>query len=323
MTIQINPSKIPIWSDTNNLQLGLETDSQRLEDLTNAQERLVNLLFRPVPDNQIEFLGQSVGLDVSETTALVELLKPSLLISSGQSEQITVDLRFAEMMRIAFDTGRVAEDVLTARATTSIVIEKLNRTGLMLIRALSEMGFRTFFTADYDLVARHDLGELSYELGDLGTSRVTAVRSLLGEFGTLQFETKKQNSALRVLTANHSISPARYRQLVQPHQVIEYGLQNIEISPVIQPGRTPCLGCRDLWKSESDPNWCNRSIQLSLRHDQLDDAAALLVATSLAAKNICDYVDGKSSGVGFEVDLKTRAFRQKNHQKHPACNCGV
>lgn len=321
MTIQINPSKIPIWADANRLQLGLEKDSQSFEDLSNAQERLISLLFKPVPDGQLEFLGQSVGLEASETNALVERLRPSLLIASASSEQLTLDLRFAEMMRIAFDTGRVAEDVLTARATSAIVVEELNRTGLMLIRALSEMGFRSFFTSDYEQVSRSDLGELGYPADHLGISRMTAARDSLGDFGTLQFETKRQVALPRILTSNHNLSPARYRKLTQPHLVIEYGLQGIEISPVIHPGKTPCLGCRDTWRSEADPGWCNRSIQLSLRRDHLDDAAALLVATSLAAKNICDFVDGKNSGEGFEVQLKTRTFREVSIQKHPACAC--
>jgi hypothetical protein len=321
VTIQINPSKLPIWVGESELQLGVSPDAQILSDLSNAQERLLHLLFQPTPDQQLNLLGDSVGLDEAETNEFVKSLKPSLLNAAGARNQVTVELRFAELMRIAFDTDRVAEDVLTARSKAGVVIEDLNRTGLMLIRGLSEMGFRNFFTSDYEKVKKSDLGELGYPHESTGISRVTAVRAALGDFGTLQFETAKQRRDLRVLSSNHSISPARYRDLTQPHLAIEYGVEAIEVSSVVKPRQTPCIGCRDLWRSESDPNWCNRTIQLSLRRDHLDDAAALLVAISLAAKNICNFIDGQDSGTAFEVRLKTRSFREIGHQRHPGCKC--
>jgi hypothetical protein len=321
VTIQINPSKLPIWVGESELQLGVSPDSQTLTELSNAQERLVHLLFHPTPDKQLTLLGDSVGLDEVETSEFVKRLKPSLLTAEGTEDHATVELRFAELMRIAFDTDRVAEDILALRTKTAVVIEELNRTGLLLIRALSEMGFRNFFTSDYEKVAKSDLGELGYPIEAVGVSRVTAAREALGVFGTLKLETAKQVRELRVLSSNHSISPSRYRELTQPHLVIEYGVEAIEVSSVVTPKQTPCIGCRDLWRSEADPNWCNRTIQLALRKDHLDDAAALLVAISLAAKNICNFIDGQSTGTSFEVRLKTRTFREIGHQNHPACRC--
>jgi hypothetical protein len=322
VTVQINPSKIPIWVGESQLQLGVGADAQNLTDVGHAQERLIHLLFKPVPDGQLEFLGESVGLESSETNALLELLRPSLLESSKGEEQINLDLRFAELMRIAFDTERVAESVLTARAKAAVAIDEINRTGLLLIQALSEMGFRTFFTIDYEKVSKSDLGELGFPADALGISRVTAARANLGDFGTLSFEPKKIQPSVRALSSNYSITPNRYRGRLEPHLVIEYGVEAIEVSSVITAGATPCMGCRDLWRSEADPNWCNRTIQLSLRRDHLDDAAALLMATSLAAKNICAFVDQTTAGIGFEVNLKSRTFREVSHQRHPACGCG-
>jgi hypothetical protein len=322
VTIQINPSKIPIWVGESQLQLGLGEYAQSLTNLSNAQERLIHLLFKPIPDSQLEFLGKSVELDPTDTRALVEMLRPSLLESGKGEEHINLDLRFAELMRIAFDTGRVAESVLTARATAAVAIDELTRTGLLLIRALSEMGFRNFYTADFEKVRKADLGELGFPLDLLGISRVTAARTILGNFGTLNFESKKHPIFMRVLASNHSISPNRYLGKLEPHLVIEYGIETIEVSSVITAGVTPCIGCRDLWRSEADPNWCNRTIQLALRRDHLDDAAALLIATSLAAKNISGFIDQGSPGVGFEVKLKSRTFREIGHQRHPGCGCG-
>jgi hypothetical protein len=178
-----------------------------------------------------------------------------------------------------------------------------------------------FCTADYEKVSKTDLGELGFPSDSLGISRVTAARSALGDFGTMNFEAKKQPITVRAMSANHSLSPNRYRAKVEPYLLIEYGVELIEVSSVITPGVTACIGCRDLWRSENDPNWCNRTIQLALRRDQLDDAAALLMATSLAAKNICGFVDEGSTGAAFEVKLKSRTFREIGYQRHPTCEC--
>lgn len=321
MTIQINPTKVPIWTSEAELRLGAGPDSQVLTQLTHAQERLIHLLFSPVPEAQLEIVGESVGLEAVETSNLVRLLRPSLLESSKAGEQVNLDLRFAEIMRIAFDTNRTPEVVLTGRSKSVLLIEELGRTGLLLIRSLSEMGFRNFVTTDYGQVTRSDCGELGYGKESLGISRLTAARDILGDFGQLEHLKPKKSVTLRVMNSNHSITPSRYREVLEPHIVIEYGIETLQVSSVVQVGKTPCLECRDLWRTEQDSQWCITSIQLALRRDQLDDAATLLFATSLTAKNICGFIDAEDAGNSFEVDLKRRSFRETSFQQHPGCSC--
>lgn len=329
MPFQLNPSKVPIWQNETSLRLGLEEQSQVLAEVTNSQERLINLLFKGVPEDQLERVGLSVGLSEIETNQLIEELRPSLLNQqTGAGSGQALDVRFAEIIRIGFENNNAPERVLATRAVTVIEIRQLNRTGLLLIQALSEAGFSRFETHDYDFVQRQDIGELSYDLHQLGVSRLAAAREILttnSQRLTVAHPTKGSKKAKRIvaLSAMHRISPSTYRQLSEPHLAIEYGIEKICVSPLLIPGHTPCLGCRDLWESENHPDWTSTAIQLASRNDHLDDGAGLLFAVSMATKTICQFVDAGFLPVneGFQVSLKNRVVSLFSWQQHPACQC--
>ena len=327
MPIQINPSKIPIWVDENQLQLGTEAHAQVLQHVTNGQERLIELLFNGVAKEQLGLVGESVGLTAQESNELVEALRPSLLREpSGSQHSTPIDVRFAELIRIGFKTGQAPGEVLANRAKYTIHIEKLNRTGLTLIRVLSEIGFRTFTTDDFGLVGGDDEGELGYPPSLRGVARSAAVRALLElnpEKISLEHQTRKQNSAfkLSIITGNHRLMPTDYRNLKNAHVAIEYRIEATFISGVTVPGKTPCLGCRELWFAEHNPGWFSNSVQLLSRGDTLDDGQNLLVAVAQTAKNICEFVDFGTFGMGYNLELENNNVVEQSHQFHPGCSC--
>lgn len=329
MPYQLNPSKVPIWKSETELRIGLSDQDQVLQDVDIAQERLINLLFQGVPETGIEQVGTSVGLAERETRELVEKLRPSLLKQhQGDASGTALDVRFAEIVRLGFDTNSAPESVLAKRARTLIQFPKLNRTGLVLIKALTEAGFSRFETLDYESVRREDIGELSYKPEQLGISRLAAAREILDERTgkiaiNLPGKRSRKKVDLVVISAMHQIIPQNYRHLETPHIAIEYGIDRLRVSPLITPGSSPCLNCRDLWESENNPNWAAVSIQLTARNDHLDDGAGLLLAAGISAKSICAFTDQAlgASIQGFQVSLKTRQVQSVSWQLHPACDC--
>lgn len=329
MPFQLNPSKVPIWKNETDLKLGLQEQNQILDDVSHAQERLINLLFQGIPEDQLTHVGQSVGLSEIETSELVERLRPSLLDQTFRNSNGTaLDVRFAEIIRIGFETNETPESVLTKRANTIVEVRQLNRTGLLLLKALCEAGFRKFETLDYDVVRRADIGELSFTSNQLGISRLAAARTILTETAgatELTHPRKRARKEFRVsvLSAMHQVNPSAYRGLPDPHLLIEYAIEELRVSPVITPTRNPCLACRDLWAAENDSEWAATAIQLTARNDQLDDGSGLLLAAAISAKTICEFVDsaGQKSTDGYLVILKTRALKTFSWQFHPACQC--
>ena len=325
MAVQLNPSKIPVWNSETELQLGLSVGSQRIDNVTHAQERLINLLFQGVSEDNLKLVGSSVGLSELETSELVERLRPRLLEKTETHQGVgNLEVRFAEIIRIGFDTNLLPESVLGLRAKTLVQVKELNRTGLLMVRALAELGFKNFETLDFGVVSRPDCGELGYGDSSLGFSRLTAARALLhGKMSdvAISHPSKGREHPLVILSAMHRIAPSEFRELTSPHLAIEFGIENLAVSPVIVPGKTPCLRCRALWQTEVEPNWATTSIQLASRSDQLDDAVGLLSAVSIACRTVCDFLEANDPKSGIELDLKTRTTRALNWQFHPSCDC--
>ena len=325
MPIQINPSKFPIWVGENELRLGTTAQDQTLVQVSNAQERLIQLLFEGVAREQLSLVGGSVGLSEFETNNLVDLLRPSLLMDAEvKSDGRAIDVRFAELIRLGFQTNQSPADVLAKRAATVIRIPVLDRTGLNLLRALSELGFRSFLTDDFAAVSAQHGGELGYPKSLLGMSRLSAARSLLEIDKThveLNHPKGAGKSALQILNATHRITPSRYQKMPSPWLAIEYRIDSVFVSGIMAPRITPCLGCRELWMAEANQSWATDSIQLSARADHLDDGTSLLMAVALACRNICSYFDHEIIESGNIVDVVSRKVSESNFQFHPTCSC--
>ena len=329
MPFQLNPSKLPIWQTESTLKLGLADQSQLLDSVSTAQERLIHLLFQGVAEDHLDLVGESVGLEPDETRKLIDRLRPSLLEKptvTGKTSSFNV--RFAEIIRIGFENNQATEDVLASRANSLIMLPSLDRTGLMMTKTLAEVGFRRLVTGDYGMVTRTDLGELGYPAADLGITRLSAARNLLQNTSSQTSinhlpEKAKTKPDLVVVSGMHRINPSVYRSEVLPHVAIEYALDELRVSGVIRPGDTACLACRELWESENNASWTATSIQLSSRNDHLDDGIGLLMATSIATKTICESLNSKerSGQPGFRVNLKTRAVTELSWQPHPSCDC--
>lgn len=327
MVVQINPSKVPIWISESTLQLGTDEQSQKLENLTNSQERLIHLLFEGVANDQVEVVANSVGLDSREGFQLIELLRPSLVggeksVGSKNSN----DARFAELIRIGFQTDQSPAEVLSKRSEYRVVVPKLDRTGLTLIRALSELGLQNFETEDFSQVTPEDHGELGYPKSLSGVSKLVAINSLLetasSEVSVVPLKKGKRNrQSITILSASHHLSPVDYQKLQSPHISIEYRIEEISVSNLIEPGTTPCLSCRDLWSSETKPNWASTAIQLAGRRDQLDDGPNLLLASAVACRNIAAFTDFDSRGNNWNLNLKTKRIAEPDPQFHPECRC--
>ena len=325
MPIQINPSKVPIWVGESELRLGTNAHDQTLTQVSNAQERLIQLLFEGVAKDQLSLVGGSVGLSEIETNDFVERLRPSLLMeAAAKSDGRAIDVRFAELIRLGFQTSQSPADVLSKRAATVIRIPVLDRTGLNLLRALSELGFRSFLTDDFDAVGSPDGGELGYPKALHGISRLSAARSLLEIDKThvvLNHPKGAGKNALQILNATHRVTPSRYKNMQSPWLAIEYKIDSVFVSAIMVPRVSPCLGCRELWVAEANPSWVSDSIQLSARADQLDDGASLLMAVALACRNICSYFDHEIIESGNVVDVVSRKVSDINFQFHPTCSC--
>ena len=328
MPIQLNRAKPMIWRSPNDLNLGSDSDAQKLEGLTLAQERLISQLYKGISNDQLGSYADQFGMNELSASHLVERLAPSILQSDETLRTRNFEKRFAELIRIEFDTNRIAEEVLAIRATRPIWLERVGRTELLLSRALVELGFKKFLINDYNAVHADDIGELGFSSVHFGYSKIQALRDIFNDsVSVLQFENPNNQTvpnALKLITAMHHLIPTKYSEESLPVISIEYGIGQIRVSKVISRGSSPCTYCRDLWAAESNPNFLSDTFQLLSAGDQLDDSVSLLYATALAAKNICEFVDsGAGFGTNYAVNLQNRSVSEHNWQFHPTCECAT
>ncbi len=335
MVIKINPARVPVWRSPTSLQLGLGNTSIRLDNLTNPQEQLLQLLYRGVADASIDDVARDVGASKSETAALVARVAPALIQVEETNLKRTHEQRspdpfiaqaFAEIIRASFSTDRDGALVLANRASKRVFINELNRVGLLLLQALATAGIGEICTEDRSLVTTSDVGALGYSQADIGRTRVEAATALLARSQQPAKLSLARTSDFVVMIANHLVSseatPAVGQKQI-PRLMVELSFDQSRISPVLIAGVTSCLDCRITSELEADEGWAAMMTQLKFRTERLDDSQTALLCAGLALERTLSWVDSGAIGDNQStvIDHRTGRLRHEVWQIDPECHC--
>ena len=89
---------MPLWRSPTELQIGLEPDAPRLRDMTRAQERLIQMLYKGLPNSYLAQAASSVG--ISNQDEILEALSPVIMqVTFPQVDEEFVARNFAEICR--------------------------------------------------------------------------------------------------------------------------------------------------------------------------------------------------------------------------------
>ena len=102
------------------------------------------------------------------------------------------------------------------------------------------------------------------------------------------------------------------------------------VGPLVLPGRSSCLRCADLHRSERDPEWPALAAQLLGRTGH-GSPAAVRATAALALGQVEHLLRGGSGGedapgslgATLELDLRTDSLRRRPWEPHPRCGCGA
>ncbi|HEU5271415.1 MAG TPA: hypothetical protein VFU36_15925 [Jatrophihabitans sp.] len=100
------------------------------------------------------------------------------------------------------------------------------------------------------------------------------------------------------------------------------------IGPLVIPGRSSCLRCADLHRSERDPCWPALAVQLAARakHRAISEVALCVATAGLAAGQALSYIDGQrpeTIGGTVEWQLPEWRLRRRSWPPHQECDCGA
>jgi bacteriocin biosynthesis cyclodehydratase domain-containing protein len=101
------------------------------------------------------------------------------------------------------------------------------------------------------------------------------------------------------------------------------------VGPLVKPGRTACLRCLDLLRTDHDPAWPLILAQLAGRTPSplaCDAPLAAAVAAQAAAQALA-FIDGASgadvvANATLELVLPSWQWRRRTWPPHPECSCG-
>jgi hypothetical protein len=110
----------------------------------------------------------------------------------------------------------------------------------------------------------------------------------------------------------------------QPHLVARSWGNGVSVGPLVVAGRTSCLRCADLARSDADPRWPVVLAQLSRL--RIESPPALIAwAASIAAAQALAFLYGElpeSAGATLELSWPDFVTRLRRWAAHPRCGCG-
>ncbi|WP_068157824.1 hypothetical protein [Rhodococcus phenolicus] len=98
------------------------------------------------------------------------------------------------------------------------------------------------------------------------------------------------------------------------------------VGPFVIPGRTSCLRCADLTRTDLDPAWPHLAVQLWGRVGRADPAV-VLATTAVAVAQLDAVLNARPESAPIlvdrtvEVDLGAHRFTTRRWFRHPACAC--
>jgi hypothetical protein len=218
-------------------------------------------------------------------------------------------------------------------------IDDLSAPGLALTLGLASAGVGRVVTHDQSFVQDKDLGPSGYPTQLLGRTKVDAVRALLAsspnQMGVVQGHklTPRNLEAIdcAAIIAHEAIEPRRYVQWLNrdvPHLALSFEVDHASVSPLIVPGRGPCLFCLEQARVNLDPSWPVIASQLITTKERLDDSASRLFCAGVAIQKILGHLDfvgafGQTEKelVGYRLNLASGTIAEFRWAEHEACTC--
>ena len=322
MVHQINPALARLWIADNARQYGYKK-ALTVSELSEPQQRLLDYFELGLTSSQHSNLPRLAKASQETVSDLESRLQSVLWQSPTGISRSDVESRFAEIARVLLQ-GLDPEEVKKLRKSKSVFIETLDPTGLTIAKALALAGIGKQLSLDQIRVSSQDVSQLGYLTAQLGLPRVRAAQALIGT--DLQMHSRISGSldavSLAVLITTDIVNPASY-QIWQardiPHLSIVFDEEGVEVSPLIEPGKTSCLACYEKHRIETEPNWPVIAPQLLALDRTLADSALLLFASGVAVNQILNFIDhgqSESNAVRLNRDGKIASFMP------PAISCG-
>jgi hypothetical protein len=280
------------------------------------------------PDSALVFRGAGFGallalLDGTRPTSAVRSTARAAGITTPQLTWALDALNAAGLL-----TDRSAAPYRDALARLRLRLIGAGQIGHQIARVLVASGVGTLYVYDNE---PPDLA--LYPSARVLSSQAEALRSAFAEadttIGILSHWSKPDATPMN-LTIVACDSPELDRVITdhllridQPHLVVRSWGNGVSVGPLVLAGRTSCLRCADLARSDADPHWPAVLAQLSRL--RIESPPALITwAASIAAAQALAFLHGElpeSAGATLELSWPDFVTRLRRWAAHPRCGC--
>lgn len=316
---RLKPHRRPLRRPDGSVQLGLDPHAILIQGLTSAELALLESLDGSADEAVLVARAVDAGLPPERLRHVLAMLRQHGAVVDRYADRwefatlpqaaraaLAPDARALSTAYGRSDDGYA---VLSRRARRSVVVD----------------GCGTFPGALVALLKAAAVGEVRSGRYALDLAE-TALQGAGGATGA------DPAPAVVVLPGVAAVDAARglpWRRSGVPHLPVVLDPAVACIGPMVLPGRSSCLHCMDLTRTDLDPSWpallaqtCAEGIGGAGRVD--GETALVALAAAVSAMVVLAHLDGAGppTGISLEAALPWPATVQRRWPMHPACDCG-
>jgi hypothetical protein len=227
--------------------------------------------------------------------------------------------------------GSRARSVLDDRFTRSVRVHGTGRLASSIAAILAASGIGQVQVPDSADVRLGDVLPGGLRPGDEGDRTALAAAEAVrrARAGSERVAPRGEPADLVLCTDGYPVDPTLRRDLeLEPRPLLVCGVWSSRgvIGPLVVPGRTSCLRCADLHRSDRDPAWPVLSAQLAgPRHTPTPSEVAVCTLTAaITAIQALAFLDGERPATAdgtLEIALPDWRVRRRHWPRHGDCAC--
>lgn len=332
----LKPALRRLWRGPSTVQIGL--DPERAVVLAGCDDEVSELLDALAGNRELTRRADGTSstrrgqlLDLLQRAGLLDDIQASTAPLPGLSrihrDRLAPDLAALSLTSAADDGG---VGLLRRRRDTTIAVYGAGRVGAVVATLLAAAGIGRLDVVDSGRCRPGDCVPGGLRLSQLGRGRREAIGELLDGYAATTAPAAGPPRAV-VLTGAAATDPGIRRRLTEarlPHLVAAVRETTGVVGAFVLPGKSACLQCLDLHRTDRDPGWPVLAAQLAAAPLPSVEACDAVLATAVAcwaAREVLGFVDGSSRPASVNGSLELSAadwrWRRRTWSPHPTCGC--
>ncbi|HEY3001105.1 MAG TPA: TOMM precursor leader peptide-binding protein [Kribbellaceae bacterium] len=274
------------------------------------------------------------GADEAAAAALLRRLRAARALVEPGWLDWTHDLPDGDRARrlpdlYAWDQVADVTAVAERRRTASVGVVGAGRTGAAVALLLAAARVGRLEIAGAGLVEPADVTPYGYRPEHVGRPRHLALRDLLTAVSPAVTVAGAAGRAEVVVLVPDTREPDRdeLAALLRadlPHLLVRHDERGGSVGPFVLPGRSACVRCTDLHRTDVDADWPVLLAQLGVAPAPGPDTVLAAQLAALAAAQVLHWLAGETpatAGTVIEIGLAGGAAHRREWQPHPCCGC--